>query len=67
MCILPNFLYFQYQIYKNTKEIPSELKTHLKTETFEKSRLYEVDKSKLGFMSSTYSQIEATVSWILMI
>ncbi|XP_065057728.1 CAAX prenyl protease 1 homolog [Rhopilema esculentum] len=51
----------QYQVYKNTKEIPSELKAHLKTETFEKSRLYEVDKSKLGFMSSTYSQIEATL------
>ena len=49
-------------MYKNTKEIPAELKSHLKEETFEKSRLYECDKSKLGFMSGTYSQIEATVS-----
>ena len=48
-------------MYKNTKEIPEELKDHLKPDVFEKSRLYEMDKSKLGFASSTFSQFESTV------
>lgn len=53
--------YRQYKVYKTTKCIPYELKDNLKKETFEKSRLYEMDKSKLGFMSGIYSQIEATL------
>ena len=57
-------LFLQYKVYKTTKCIPYELKDNLKKETFEKSRLYEMDKSKLGFMSGIYSQIEATVSEI---
>eukprot|EP00794_Sanderia_malayensis_P000486 gene486-1131_t len=53
--------YRQYNVYKTTKEIPVELKDHLKKETFEKSRCYEMDKSKLGFFSGIYSQVEATL------
>ena len=49
-------------MYKNTKEIPLELKDHSKPEVFEKSRLYEMDKSKFGFASSTFAQFESTVS-----
>jgi len=50
----------QYLVYKNTKEIPGELKDHTNPEVFEKSRHYEMDKSKLGFASSTFSQFEST-------
>ena len=55
----------QYLVYKNTEEIPGELKHHLKPEVFQKSRLYEMDKSRLGFASSIFSQFEATVSGLL--
>ena len=44
-----------------TKEIPLELKDTLDKETFEKSRLYQVDKSRFGFFASVYSQIESSV------
>ena len=56
---------FKFLVYKNTKEIPGELKDHTNPEVFEKSRHYEMDKSKLGFASSTFSQFESTVSTFL--
>lgn len=53
--------YRQHQVYVNTDDIPSELKDTLDRKTFEKSRLYQVDRSKFGFISSFYSQIESTL------
>jgi len=53
--------YRQHKIYVHTKEIPVELIDSLDKETFEKSRLYQIDKSKFGFWSSLYSQVESTL------
>lgn len=53
--------YRQHKVYVETKEIPVELLDSLDKETFEKSRLYQVDKSKFGFWSSLYGQVESTL------
>jgi len=53
--------YRQHKVYVETKEIPVELTDSLDIETFEKSRLYQVDKSKFGFWSSLYGQIESSL------
>ncbi|XP_013399811.1 CAAX prenyl protease 1 homolog [Lingula anatina] len=47
--------------YETVKEVPHELKEVLDHETFEKARLYQYDKSKFGFWSGLYSQLETTV------
>lgn len=36
------------------------------SETFEKSRLYQLDKSTFSFWSGLYSEIEGTVSNLLL-
>merc|ERR1712226_1715964 len=51
----------QHKVYVETKEIPSELHDSLDKETFEKSRLYQIDKSKFGFWSSLNGQVESTI------
>jgi hypothetical protein len=58
---------FQCNVLKTTDEIPIELRHVLDKETFEKSRLYQLDSKNFGFWNSMYSQIETTVSsrWIL--
>lgn len=53
--------YRQHKVYVETKEIPVELLDSLDKETFEKSRLYQIDKSKFGFWSSLYGQVESTL------
>jgi len=53
--------YRQHKVYVETKEIPVELLDSLDIETFEKSRLYQIDKSKFGFWSSLYGQVESTL------
>merc|ERR1712212_559874 len=53
--------YRQHKVYVETKEIPVELLDSLDKETFEKSRLYQIDKSKFGFWSSLCGQIESTL------
>lgn len=45
---------------QNTK-VPSALEGVLDEETFEKARLYQIDKSNFGFWSGLYSQVESTV------
>jgi len=44
-----------------TKEVPVELKDTLDHESFEKARLYQLDRSSFGFISGAYSQLETTV------
>jgi len=51
----------QHNVYVQTKEIPAELRDTLDKETFEKSRLYQVDKSRFSFFSSFYSQLESSL------
>jgi len=53
--------YRQHKVYLETKDIPCELQDSLDKETFEKSRSYQIDKSKFGFWSSLYGQIESTL------
>ncbi|ESO88920.1 hypothetical protein LOTGIDRAFT_209825 [Lottia gigantea] len=53
--------YRQRTIYRNATKVPKELENVLDQETFEKARLYQLDKSNFGFWSNIYSQIESTV------
>ncbi|CAB4016059.1 CAAX prenyl protease 1 homolog [Paramuricea clavata] len=51
----------QCNVLKTTDEIPIELRHVLDKETFEKSRLYQMDSKNFGFWNSMYSQIETTL------
>uniref|UniRef100_A0ABI8AC47 Peptidase M48 domain-containing protein n=1 Tax=Felis catus TaxID=9685 RepID=A0ABI8AC47_FELCA len=50
----------QRRIYKTTTHVPLELGQIMDSETFEKSRLYQLDKSTFSFWSGLYSEIEGT-------
>uniref|UniRef100_H3ACS3 CAAX prenyl protease n=1 Tax=Latimeria chalumnae TaxID=7897 RepID=H3ACS3_LATCH len=50
----------QRKIYKTTTHVPTELGQIMDEETFEKSRLYQLDKSTFSFWSGLYSEIEGT-------
>ncbi|XP_050393950.1 CAAX prenyl protease 1 homolog [Patella vulgata] len=52
--------YRQRKIYRTATVVPNELEKVLDQETFEKARLYGLDKSNFGFWSNLYSQIEST-------
>uniref|UniRef100_A0A8C2F8G4 CAAX prenyl protease n=1 Tax=Cyprinus carpio TaxID=7962 RepID=A0A8C2F8G4_CYPCA len=54
----------QREIYRSTTHVPTELGKIMDSETFEKSRLYQLDKSNFGFWSGLYSEAEGTVSFI---
>ncbi|XP_062863298.1 CAAX prenyl protease 1 homolog [Trichomycterus rosablanca] len=51
----------QRRIYRSTTHVPSELGKIMDSETFEKSRLYQLDKSNFGFWSGLYSETEGTL------
>ncbi|XP_045440754.1 CAAX prenyl protease 1 homolog isoform X4 [Pipistrellus kuhlii] len=51
----------QRRIYKTTTHVPMELGQIIDSETFEKSRLYQLDKSTFSFWSGLYSEIEGTL------
>uniref|UniRef100_A0A4W3JBB0 CAAX prenyl protease n=1 Tax=Callorhinchus milii TaxID=7868 RepID=A0A4W3JBB0_CALMI len=51
--------------YRNTTLVPEELGTIMDSETFEKSRLYQLDKSTFGFWSGLYSETEGTLILLL--
>lgn len=44
---------------KNNLNVPEELKAVTDEETFEKSRLYAIDKALYNFVHGFYSQIES--------
>lgn len=48
-------------MYRDTEDVPDQLEDYIDEETFEKSRRYQVDKTKFGFISGLYSQIESSV------
>ncbi|XP_063092241.1 CAAX prenyl protease 1 homolog isoform X2 [Cavia porcellus] len=50
----------QRRIYKTTTRVPPELEQIMDSETFEKSRLYQLDKSTFSFWSGLYSEVEGT-------
>lgn len=51
----------QRRIYRSTTHVPHELGKIMDSATFEKSRLYQLDKSNFSFWSGLYSEIEGTV------
>ncbi|XP_060114127.1 CAAX prenyl protease 1 homolog [Heteronotia binoei] len=51
----------QRTVYKTTTHVPLELGQIMDVETFEKSRLYQLDKSAFSFWSGLYSEVEGTV------
>ncbi|XP_016125327.1 CAAX prenyl protease 1 homolog [Sinocyclocheilus grahami] len=57
--------YRQRKIYSATMHVPTELGKIMDSETFEKSRLYQLDKSNFGFWSGLYSEAEGTLILLL--
>lgn len=55
------FFTLQRRIYRATTHVPQELGKIMDSETFEKSRLYQLDKSNFSFWSGLYSESEGTV------
>uniref|UniRef100_A0A672ZV31 CAAX prenyl protease n=1 Tax=Sphaeramia orbicularis TaxID=375764 RepID=A0A672ZV31_9TELE len=55
----------QRRIYRSTTHVPQELGKIMDTETFEKSRLYQLDKSNFSFWSGLYSETEGTLILLL--
>uniref|UniRef100_A0A8C5LIZ4 CAAX prenyl protease n=1 Tax=Jaculus jaculus TaxID=51337 RepID=A0A8C5LIZ4_JACJA len=55
----------QRRIYKTTTRVPPELGQIMDSETFEKSRLYQLDKSTFSFWSGLYSEVEGTFILLL--
>ncbi|XP_071498680.1 CAAX prenyl protease 1 homolog [Diadema antillarum] len=51
----------QRNIYRNTKEVPASLNDVIDHETFQKARLYGLDKSSFGFWHGIYDQLESSV------
>lgn len=56
-----NISSLQRRIYRSTTHVPQELGKIMDPETFEKSRLYQLDKSNFSFWSGLYSEMEGTV------
>uniref|UniRef100_A0A3Q2WGW3 CAAX prenyl protease n=1 Tax=Haplochromis burtoni TaxID=8153 RepID=A0A3Q2WGW3_HAPBU len=57
--------YRQRRIYRTTTHVPQELGKIMDSETFEKSRLYQLDKSNFSFWSGLYSETEGTLILLL--
>ncbi|XP_033118144.1 CAAX prenyl protease 1 homolog [Anneissia japonica] len=55
----------QINVYKTATTVPAALEGILKTETFEKARLYQLDKSNFGIWSGIYSQVESSLILLL--
>uniref|UniRef100_A0A663EQG8 CAAX prenyl protease n=1 Tax=Aquila chrysaetos chrysaetos TaxID=223781 RepID=A0A663EQG8_AQUCH len=51
----------QRRVYRTTTHVPQELGQIMDSETFEKSRLYQLDKSTFSFWSGLYSEVEGTM------
>ena len=46
--------------------MPSEVESIMDQETFDKARVYQLDKTNVGLIHGFYSQIETTVSLTLL-
>ncbi|PVD28913.1 hypothetical protein C0Q70_11508 [Pomacea canaliculata] len=55
----------QRAVYMKHTTVPDVLDGVLDKETFEKARVYQIDKSNFGFWSNLYSQLESTVILLL--
>ncbi|XP_035388759.1 CAAX prenyl protease 1 homolog [Electrophorus electricus] len=55
----------QRRVYRSTMHVPTELGKIMDSDTFAKSRLYQLDKSNFGFWSGLYSETEGTlILWL---
>uniref|UniRef100_A0A3Q2U188 CAAX prenyl protease n=1 Tax=Fundulus heteroclitus TaxID=8078 RepID=A0A3Q2U188_FUNHE len=57
--------YRQRSVYRTTTHVPQELGKIMDPDTFEKSRLYQLDKSNFSFWSGLYSETEGTLILLL--
>nr|XP_048682010.1 CAAX prenyl protease 1 homolog isoform X4 [Caretta caretta] len=57
----PRFWQSERKVYRTTTHVPWELGQIMDSETFEKSRLYQLDKSTFSFWSGLYSELEGTM------
>lgn len=51
----------QHKMYETIKVLPKELTSVIDSKTFEKSRIYAIDKSDYGFWNGLFGQIEMTL------
>ena len=51
----------QHQVYKKSTKPPQEIAEHFSMETFQKARIYGLDKSGYGIAHSIFSQIFSSV------
>ncbi|KAL5010607.1 hypothetical protein ScPMuIL_012912 [Solemya velum] len=51
----------QRHLCKTVTKVPEEVKEILDPESFEKARLYQLDKSNFGFWNGLFSQLETTI------
>ncbi len=51
----------QRRIYASTLRVPAELSSIMDGETFEKARLYALDKSNFGAVESIFSQVSYSI------
>lgn len=54
---------FQHHIYCNSRTVPNELQEIIDKTTYEKARVYGLDKSKFSMVKEFYSIVLTTVSW----
>lgn len=52
---------FQRHLYRTVEKIPDKLKNVMDQETYEKARLYNLDKSNFGFWVGLIGEIENSV------
>lgn len=52
----------QRELYRTVTKLPEKLETVMDQETYEKARLYNLDKSNFGFWVGLWGEIEHSVS-----
>lgn len=53
---------FQHRIYSQSQSVPEELNEIIDGSTYEKARLYGLDKSKFSMVKESYNVVLTTVS-----
>lgn len=48
---------FQYRLTKSTKNVPKEVESVLEDDTFQKARLYSLDKATFGMINDTFGTV----------
>lgn len=56
------YRYFQRHVYKTANKVPVEVSTIMDQETFDKARLYQLDKSNFGLVHGVFGEMQNAVS-----